>query len=105
LNTTHDDSSHVAGAVAIPWNLRASTHTFILYLSESSAGGETHLLRRVPGRNFHLSAAENILATVQPRLGRLLLFPHACPHAGAEVTDPPKLLLRGEVICHSFSER
>ena len=31
-----------------------------------------------------------------PRRGRVLVFPHDCPHAGRPVVDVPKLLLRGE---------
>jgi len=77
---------------------RTSTHTFILYLTDCESGGETILLRQVPGRRFTMSMQENTLATVRPRAGRLLVFPHACPHAGAEVTCVPKLLLRGEMI-------
>ena len=67
-----------------------STHTFILYLADCAAGGETALLRTL-GRD---AAA---LAVVQPRRGRLLLFPHVCPHEGRAVVDVPKLLLRGEL--------
>ena len=40
---------------------------------------------------------EHVLASVAPRRGRLLLFPHVCPHAGLEVVDAPKLFLRGEL--------
>ena len=29
--------------------------------------------------------------------GRLLLFPHRCPHLAAACVDVPKILLRGEV--------
>lgn len=46
---------------------------------------------------------ENIVATVRPQRGRLLLFPHLCPHAGQIVVDVPKLLLRGEAFL-PFSE-
>ena len=37
------------------------------------------------------------LEAVRPREGRLLLMPHACPHAAAPTIDTPKLLVRGEV--------
>jgi hypothetical protein len=37
------------------------------------------------------------LAKVTPKRGRLLLFPHNCPHKGNAVVDVPKLLLRGEI--------
>ena len=40
---------------------------------------------------------KHLLASVAPRRGRLLLFPHVCPHAGLEVVDAPKLFLRGEL--------
>ena len=44
----------------------------------------------------NVSASGQVLARVEPRRGRLLVFPHACPHAGLAVIDAPKLLLRGE---------
>mmetsp|Transcript_42975 Transcript_42975/g.103903 ORF Transcript_42975/g.103903 Transcript_42975/m.103903 type:complete len:782 (-) Transcript_42975:1164-3509(-) len=68
-----------------------STHTFILYLTDCYNGGATRLLRDVSGEG-----QENTFATVQPRRGRLLLFPHSTPHEGLEVLDVPKILLRGE---------
>ena len=68
-----------------------STHTFILYLTDCYNGGATRLLRDVSGEGL-----ENTFATVQPRRGRLLLFPHNTPHEGLEVLDVPKILLRGE---------
>ena len=38
-----------------------------------------------------------VLATVSPYRGRLLVFPHQCPHAGLPVINAPKLFLRGEL--------
>eukprot|EP01127_Copromyxa_protea_P023731 TRINITY_DN9023_c0_g1_i1.p1 TRINITY_DN9023_c0_g1~~TRINITY_DN9023_c0_g1_i1.p1 ORF type:complete len:673 (-),score=103.41 TRINITY_DN9023_c0_g1_i1:8-2026(-) len=38
-----------------------------------------------------------ILGSVAPRRGRLLLFPHLCPHEGGVVIDLPKTLIRGEL--------
>mmetsp|Transcript_10388 Transcript_10388/g.15551 ORF Transcript_10388/g.15551 Transcript_10388/m.15551 type:complete len:245 (+) Transcript_10388:131-865(+) len=69
---------------------KRSTHSFILYLRDCEEGGETALLR-------DLREDSEILAKVLPRKGRLLLFPHACPHEGGTVISTPKLLLRGEV--------
>jgi len=68
-----------------------STHTFVLFLTDCASGGETRLLSKAGGR-------AEVLAAVPPRRGRLLLFPHACPHDGAPVLCPPKLLLRGEAL-------
>jgi hypothetical protein len=73
-----------------------STHTFILYLHPCDAGGETVLLQTI-------APPEVALATIKPTRGRLLLFPHSCPHMGAKVIDLPKLLLRGEVILSTAS--
>jgi hypothetical protein len=67
---------------------RVSTHTFILYLSSCSSGGETILLRNMCDTNDGIY--------IKPVRGRLLLFPHKCIHEGATVVDCPKLLLRGE---------
>lgn len=72
---------------------KRSSHTFLLYLkgaSEGLAGGETVLLERV-------HAESPATATVAPLRGRLLLFPHECPHKAMPVEEPPKLLLRGEM--------
>jgi Rps23 Pro-64 3,4-dihydroxylase Tpa1-like proline 4-hydroxylase len=68
-----------------------STHTFILYLTDCAEGGETALLR-------DLQPSSEVITKVFPRKGRLLLFPHACPHEGGKVISTPKLLLRGEVM-------
>jgi hypothetical protein len=67
-----------------------STHTFILYLQSCELGGETVLLESL--------TSNAVLAKVAPIRGRLLLFPHNCPHMGATVVHVPKLLLRGEAI-------
>jgi hypothetical protein len=67
-----------------------STHTFILYLHSCEEGGETVLLKE-------LTSFDGTMAIVKPKYGRLLLFPHLCPHMGAPVVHVPKLLLRGEV--------
>lgn len=67
-----------------------STHTFILYLQSCESGGETVLLESL--------TSKAVLAKVAPIRGRLLLFPHNCPHMGATVVQVPKLLLRGEAI-------
>lgn len=66
----------------------SSTHTFILYLSSCDSGGETALLESLSGE---------ALVAVKPVRGRLLVFPHICPHAGLKVECVPKLLLRGEM--------
>mmetsp|Transcript_11254 Transcript_11254/g.20906 ORF Transcript_11254/g.20906 Transcript_11254/m.20906 type:complete len:568 (-) Transcript_11254:1366-3069(-) len=74
-----------------------STHTFILYLEDCDQGGETSLLTLAKNFGQHGNVpAEYILSTVRPKRGRLLLFPHACPHEGRETIAVPKRLLRGE---------
>lgn len=73
-----------------------STHTFILYLTTNEDSGETSLLGDVSGEE-----RSNVLAKIVPKRGRLLLFPHACPHEGNEVLDIPKIILRGEIILSS----
>ena len=79
---------------------RRSTHTFLLYLTDCITGGETSLLKAlsppiVSGQNVK---KEEVLAKILPTRGRLLLFPHGCPHAGEEVIDVPKILMRGEAL-------
>lgn len=71
---------------------RVSRCTFILYLTDCAAGGETVLLKELVGGHA--------LAEVMPRRGRLLLFPHDCPHLARDVVAEglPKLLLRGEMV-------
>eukprot|EP01065_Artemidia_motanka_P048093 TRINITY_DN7682_c0_g2_i1.p1 TRINITY_DN7682_c0_g2~~TRINITY_DN7682_c0_g2_i1.p1 ORF type:complete len:689 (+),score=216.80 TRINITY_DN7682_c0_g2_i1:76-2067(+) len=69
----------------------ATSHSLIVYLSDNGgdAGGETSLLESV-------RKGAGVLADVEPKRGRMLLFPHMCPHMAKEVLQPPKLLLRGE---------
>jgi hypothetical protein len=82
-----------------------STHTFILYLQDCVAGGETALLHSIPpcpsepGARCSMTNCDEsfVLALVTPKRGRLLLFPHECPHEGRETVDVPKTLLRGEL--------
>ena len=38
------------------------------------------------------------IAVSAPRRGRLLIMPHACPHAAAPVDSVPKTLIRGELL-------
>ena len=70
-----------------------STHSFLLYLTTCEQGGETALLGDVAGEGSGV-----ILARAKPKRGRLLLFPHCCPHSGLAVVNTPKLLIRGEVL-------
>lgn len=91
---------HHGGATAAT----PTTHSFLLYLSDSAAGGETVLLEALPGdaalahRGGVAPGERAALAAVRPRRGRLLLMPHACPHLAAPVVEAPKILIRGELI-------
>jgi len=83
---------------------RRSTHTFLLYLSDCSNGGETTFLECREG-DAALAAhggmapgPRDVVGKVLPKRGRLLLMPHACPHLAAPTYDVPKVLIRGEVI-------
>jgi len=101
--------------------LLTSTHTFIIYLTDCQEGwGDTVLLNSMKSSilastdtsNPNLSGAavassytsytgpeSNIIRSIQPKVGRLLLFPHSCPHSGLPVQKDCKLLIRGEAHC------
>jgi 2OG-Fe(II) oxygenase superfamily len=83
-----------------PWTGQRSTHSFLLYLTDCSIGGETVLLGGLSGEE-----RLNRLAVVKPKCGRLLIFPHQCPHEGLQVEDVPKLLIRGELCLPSLATR
>jgi hypothetical protein len=77
---------------------RRSTHTFLMYLTDCEQGGETILLKDLKRENRQDENEVLALAKVQPRRGRLLLFPHLCPHEGLPIRELyPKVLVRGEV--------
>jgi hypothetical protein len=73
-----------------------STHTLLLYLTDCQEGGETLLLTERT-KELPDSSSSTLLYATQPRRGRILLFPHSMPHAGATVVDVPKICLRAEV--------
>ena len=66
-----------------------STHTLLVYLADCTQGGETVLLES-------LEPGSRELAAVRPRRGRMLIFPHNCPHKAEPVVEVPKVVLRGE---------
>ena len=70
-----------------------STHTMLLYLADCAVGGETLLLKQCA----ELEQKGNVIHATKPRRGRILLFPHSTPHAGAPVVNVPKICLRAEV--------
>lgn len=80
-----------------------STHTTILYLTDCNHGGGTALLRHLRKVDVSSNAYDSqcnraAVATVCPRYGRLLVFPHNCPHEGLPIyASAPKILLRGEI--------
>ena len=80
-------------------NVHESTHTFLLHLKTCDlvGGGETVLLESLTaGEKQH--EGPRVLGSCRPMRGRLLLFPHICPHAGLAVqTAGTKLFLRGEL--------
>ena len=88
-------------------NVRLSTHTFMVHLADCKVGGETVLLSKLTGAVADLGTGgssgegqlpDGVLAAVSPVRGRLLIFPHLCPHAGLPVDSVPKLFLRGELL-------
>ena len=83
---------------------KKSTHTWILFLTgvgdtEDDAdangggggGGATIFVEDV------VSRPPCILAKCSPMRGRLLVFPHAAPHAGEMTSTKNKKILRGEL--------
>lgn len=84
---------HVDLFRAVDQTGKRSTHTFILFVTDCAEGGSTTLLDGLTG-----AGRNKKLYRVNPVRGRLLLFPHACPHEGEEVVDVPKLLVRGDVF-------
>ena len=82
----------------------SSTHTMLLYLSDCHVGGETILFSPTTASKGS-SSTRVVVEAVQPRLGRVLLFPHATWHEGAPTVDVPKLCLRAELALHSFAAR
>lgn len=71
---------------------RRSSHTMLLYLAEveEGDGGETVLLES-------LEPGADAVYKVQPRRGRIVVYPHDTPHRAEPINAPPKLLLRGEM--------
>jgi len=67
---------------------RETTHSFLLYLATTRDGGATQFV----------CGDDVIIATVTPRRGSLLVFPHEIPHQGEACAADPKILLRGDLV-------
>lgn len=65
--------------------------TVLLYLNEDFEGGETDL--QIQQQDDDLE-----IRSVQPRLGRVLVFDHTCVHQGCYVSKGIKYVLRTEVM-------
>jgi hypothetical protein len=88
-----------------------STHTLLLYLTDCQVGGETILMtqcsKELPqpplndNNNNKYANVPLVLYATQPRRGRILLFSHLTPHAGAAVVSSPKICLRAEVCIYA----
>jgi hypothetical protein len=112
-----------------------STHTLLLYLTDLDEGGETVLINgRTEGWAKQLEVVvppecrmnalleNNMVETIElegedfppshavsmgvsPRRGRVCVFPHEWPHAGAVTQSLPKIMLRAEVTMHYCSKK
>jgi len=87
-----------------------STHTMLLYLRDCDQGGQTLLLEPAVIDSSNSTSSKDkkepplpprVVEAVQPKGGRILLFPHPILHEGAPVVDAPKLCLRAEVALFS----
>eukprot|EP00392_Amoebophrya_sp_AT5.2_P001035 g1037.t1 len=119
-----ETTTSVQPALLRPNGHLTSTHTFVLYLNSMQARGDdvsgsTRILSSIceekeknKDQKSHCLAAptvkmrpplsqSRVLETVLPMRGRLLLFPHDCPHEGFPVCREQKLLLRGEAFLGS----
>jgi len=82
-----------------------SSHTFLVYLTDSpEGGGETVLLDSRPGDELLSKEGglapgpRQLLAKASPKRGRIMVMPHACPHEAFATSDGNKRLLRGELL-------
>ena len=68
--------------------------------TETETAAMSELSGVVRGLALETHVKSEVLASVRPKRGRLLLFPHICPHAGLSVVEGgSKLFLRGELYC------
>lgn len=69
---------------------KPSTTSFLLYMSTCEQGGTTDFLESMKER-------DQVVNSIAPRRGSILVFPHETAHAGDCVIDAyPKILLRGD---------
>jgi len=68
---------------------KQSTTSFLLYLKDTCEGGTTDFLDCPEGEVLH---------SVEPRRGWILIFPHSALHEGTGVGADAKFLLRGDLL-------
>ncbi|KAL0491290.1 hypothetical protein AKO1_002373 [Acrasis kona] len=79
---------HVDGVRFDAVTQHPSTHSFLLYMIDTLEGGATEFLTAIRGGE--------VVETIQPKRGSILIFPHNIPHQGTGV-DTSKILLRGDL--------
>jgi len=81
---------HVDGIRVDPEYFRNSTTSFLLFLNTTLEGeGETEFLVSLD--------SEEVVTSIRPMWGSILVFPHCIPHRGQCVGSGGKLLLRGDL--------
>lgn len=79
---------HYDGYQIDPNNSKESTHTFLLYLNDCEKGeGDTEFLESLTDTT--------VVASITPKKGSILIFPHKTAHQG-QCVGKEKILLRGD---------
>ena len=104
INNKNNNNNNQDLAVITTNTLRnvKSTHTLLLYLTDCKYGGETLILENCCSniKDDNNNNNNNIVSSVRPKRGRIFVFPHTTPHAGAKIQSIPKICLRAEVALY-----
>ena len=85
----------------VPEEDRSSIFTVVIYLNDDYEGGKTNFYKeplesKLHGKRGNFVDEKDLLATINPKKGKALIFTHDSYHEGAKVLKGTKYIIRTE---------
>ena len=86
----------------VPMKDESSVFTVVIYLNDDYEGGQTNFYNEPFESKFEgkrgIKNDEDLVATIQPKTGKMLVFNHESYHEGSKVLKGTKYIVRTEIM-------